>query len=136
METKRPKVGVGVIVIKDGKVLLGKRKGSHGDGEWSFPGGHLEFMETVEDCARRELLEETGLTVGKIKTGPYTNDFFPVEDKHYITLFMIAKYESGEPKNIEPEKCEGWHWFDWNDLPAPLFPPIRNLKKISHTFAF
>ena len=129
MEIKRPKVGVGVIIIKDGKILLGKRKGSHGAGGWSFPGGHLEFAEKVEDCARRELLEETELTVGELKVGPYTNDFFENEDKHYITLYMIGNYVSGEVKNCEPEKCEGWDWFDWDHLPTPLFAPVERLKK-------
>ncbi len=46
MENKRPKVGLGVLIFKDGKVLLGKRKGAHGEGTWCPPGGHLEFGET------------------------------------------------------------------------------------------
>ena len=58
MESKCPKVGVGVAVVKDGKVLLGKRKNAHGEGTWSFPGGHLEYKESWEDCAIRETLEE------------------------------------------------------------------------------
>ena len=62
---KRPKVGVGVIVTKNSRVLLGKRKGAHGEATWCFPGGHLEFREKLEDCAKRETLEETGV---KIKT--------------------------------------------------------------------
>lgn len=128
MEEKRPKVGVGVIIVKDGKVLLGKRRGSHGAGGWSFPGGHLEFKESVEDCAKRETLEETGLLLETFIVGPYTNDYFEKEDKHYITLFMIAKIDSGEPKNLEPEKCEGWEWFDWNNLPDELFGPVERLK--------
>ena len=66
-EKNRPKVGVGVIVIKDGKILLGKRKGPHGGGFWAFPGGHLEFNESLEDCARREVLEETGISIKNIK---------------------------------------------------------------------
>jgi len=57
----KPSVGVGVIVVRAESLLLGKRKNSHGEGEWSFAGGHLEFGETVEECARRELEEETGL---------------------------------------------------------------------------
>ncbi len=52
-----PQVGVGVLILRDGKVLLGRRKGSHGAGCWSAPGGHLEFGEAVEDCALREALE-------------------------------------------------------------------------------
>ena len=42
-----PRVGIAAIVKKDNKVLLGKRKGSHGSGAWNFPGGHLEFFETL-----------------------------------------------------------------------------------------
>lgn len=56
-EQQRPKTGVGVMILKNGKVLLGKRKGSHGEGEFAFPGGHLEYMEGFADCARREVLE-------------------------------------------------------------------------------
>ena len=51
MEQKIPKVGVGVIVRREGRILLGKRKGSHGENTWAPPGGHLEFMESVEECA-------------------------------------------------------------------------------------
>ena len=57
MEAKRPKVGLAVIVYKDGKILMGKRIGSHGVNTWSFPGGHLEFLETFEECAKREVLQ-------------------------------------------------------------------------------
>ncbi len=63
MEEKRPKVGVGIIVRKERKILLGKRVGSHGTGRWQFPGGHLEYRESDADCAQRELKEETGLKI-------------------------------------------------------------------------
>ena len=127
----RPKVGLGVIILKENKVLLLKRKGSHGSGEWSFPGGHLEYFETFEECAERETREETGLEVKVIKKSPVavTNDFFEKEDKHYVTLYLEAEYRLGEPKNLEPEKCSEIGWFDWNNLPAPLFLPIQNLIK-------
>ena len=126
---KRPYVGVAAIVIKDGKVLLGKRKNSHGSGTWQFPGGHLEFNETIENCAQREVLEETGIKIKNIKLGPYTNDIFKQEQKHYITLFVISEYESGELELREPQKCEKWEWFEWTQLPQPSFLPIINLLK-------
>jgi len=124
---KRPFVGVAVIVIKDHKVLLGKRKNSHGSGTWQFPGGHLEFNESIKDCARRELFEETGIKIKNIRLGPYTNDIFKKEKKHYITLFVVADYDSGVLELKEPEKCEKWDWFEWGKLPEPSFLPIKNL---------
>jgi 8-oxo-dGTP diphosphatase len=127
--TERPKVGVGVIVLKDRKVLLGKRKNAHGDGTWSFPGGHLEFGESVEACAMRETEEETGIAIKNIRQGTFTNDVFEKEGKHYITLFMLAEHASGVPEVCEPEKCERWEWFAWDKLPSPLFLPIQNLIK-------
>lgn len=126
---ERPKVGIGVLVLKDNKVLLGLRKNAHGDGDWSFPGGHLEFFESLEECAKREVTEETGLEIEDIKKGPYTNDMFTKEEKHYITIFMLSKIKSGEAKVMEPEKCEKWEWFDWDNLPQNLFIPIKNLKE-------
>ena len=126
---KRPKVGVGIIVIKDNKVLLGKRKNSHGEGSWCFPGGHLEFNESLENCAKREVLEETGIEIKNIRFETITNDIFKDEGKHYITIFMLCEYDSGEVKVMEPEKCEKWNWFEWNNLPEPLFLPIQSLLK-------
>lgn len=126
----RPKVGVGTIILNNGKVLLGKRKGSHGEGDWCFPGGHLEGGESFYDCARRETLEETGLEIKVIEEIPFaTNDIFEKEDKHYVTVFVRANYIGGEPKIMEPEKCEEWRWFDWSNLPENLFVPIQNLIK-------
>ena len=121
----RPHVGVGVVIIKNGKVLLGKRKGSIGAGTWSISGGHLEFGETIEECALRELQEETGLKALSFRVGPWSSDLIE-QGKHYITLFVIVDQFEGEPKLLEPDKCEGWQWFDWDDLPSPLFPTVRS----------
>ena len=118
-----------MIIVKDGKYLLGKRKGSHGEGSWSFPGGHLEFGESLETCAKRETLEEVGVKIKNIKKIGYTNDIFKKEGKHYITCFVKAELASGEIKNMEPEKCERWDWFTWDKFPKPLFTPIKNFRK-------
>jgi len=128
MKEKRPKVGLGIIIKKEDKILLGKRKNSHGEGDWCPPGGHLEFFETLEECAKRETKEETGLEVSELKFLAVTNDFFEKENKHYITIFMIAEAE-GELKVMEPEKCEKWEYFEIDNLPENLFKPFENLLK-------
>jgi len=127
MEQQGPKVGVGVILKKDGKILLGKRKGSHGAGSWAFPGGHLEFKETLEMCARREVLEEVGIEIANIKPATFTNDIFEKDQKHYVTVYVTADYSIGEVKVMEPDKCKEWGWFSWDDLPEPRFVPLTNL---------
>jgi len=129
MENNRPKVGVGVAVIKEGKVLLGKRKNAHGEGTWSFPGGHLEYKESWEECAFRETLEETGLAIKNIRFGTVLNDIFHEEQKHYITIIMLSDYDSGKLELMEPDKCEKWEWYTWDKLPDALFVSIENLLK-------
>jgi len=125
-----PRIGVGVFIRKDGKFLIGKRKGlkDHGDGEWHLAGGHLEFGESPEECAVREAEEETGVQITNVKFLATTNDVFS-KDKHYVTLFMVGDYESGEVTCCEPDKCEGWSWVSWEEIPRPLFLPIENLIK-------
>ncbi len=125
--TQNPKVGVAVIISKDNKILMHKRKSSHGDGTWSLPGGHLEFNESLEDCACRETFEEAGIKIKNLQFAQITNDIFKKENKHYITVFMTADYDSGEPTIMEPEKCDCWEWHEWDSMPRPLFLPIKNL---------
>jgi 8-oxo-dGTP diphosphatase len=129
MELERPKVGVGVYIIKNKKVLLGKRIGSHGSNSWCPPGGHLELNESFEECSIRETLEETGIKIKNIRFLGITNDIFKKENRHYITISMIADYGSGVIKIMEPNKCLEWKWFDWNKLPKSLFLPTKNLLK-------
>ncbi len=119
-EEQRPKVGVGVMVIKDGKILLGKRKNAHGDGAYAWPGGHLEYMESIVECAKREAKEEAGIEIDNVRFLRLLNfkDYAP---KHYIDIALIADWKSGEPVVCEPDKCEGWDWYDSQNLPQPLF---------------
>ena len=129
MPSPQPQIGVGVLLLRDSHVLLGRRRGSHGSDTWAPPGGHLEFGESVEDCARREVREETGLELQNIRPGPYTNDVFTAEGKHYVTLFVLGEALSGEPEVLEPGKCGGWRWFAWSELPEPLFLPLATLRR-------
>jgi len=124
-----PLIGVGVLIVREGRLLLGRRQGSHGAGDWATPGGHLEFGETPQECARREVLEETGMKVGNLAKCGFTNDFFHREQKHYVTLFMLAEKCNGTPEVLEPEKCTGWQWFSPDALPKPLFAPLETLRQ-------
>ena len=123
----RPHVGIGVIIKKDEYILMGHRIGAHGSNTWSFPGGKLDAGESLFDCAKREVLEETDLYIKNLILGPYTNDIFDKEKLHYVTLYVLADYESGVPKITEPDKCLEWRWVDWNNMPQPVFLPIKNL---------
>jgi 8-oxo-dGTP diphosphatase len=121
-ETK-PRVGIGIMVIKDGKMLLGKRKGSHGAGEYAFPGGHLEYMESYVDCAVREIAEECGIEVQNMRF-QYLANIRAYAPRHYVHIGLIAEWKSGEPQVLEPDKVEYWDWYDLEKLPQPLFATI------------
>jgi len=129
-----PRVGIGVFVWKDGKFIMLQRQGAHGEGSWSVPGGHLEFGESWEECAAREVMEETGMTIADIRFFALTNDIFPQEQKHYITIWMECDWSSGEPENKEPEKCTAMGWYDFKTLPTPLFLPWEQLKQAKPEF--
>ncbi|KKQ98201.1 MAG: hypothetical protein UT24_C0014G0015 [Candidatus Woesebacteria bacterium GW2011_GWB1_39_12] len=127
--TKFPKVGVGTIIKSKDKVLLLKRKNAHGDGTWAFIGGHLEFNESPEECARREVLEEINIRIKNPFAAIFTNDIFPKEKKHYITIFVVADYSGDKIKINETENIERVEWYKWGELPSPLFIPLKNLLK-------
>ncbi len=122
----RPGVGVSVIVTRDAKVLLLKRQGSHGAGTWAPPGGHIEFGESIEECAHRETLEETGIEIGEITFRAITNDVFTNEGKHYITVWVEAPYVSGEAVIASQRESADIGWFDLHNLPQPYFLPWQN----------
>lgn len=129
MEKQRPKIGIGVYILNpQNQVLLMLRKGV-GAGTWSPPGGHLEIGEEFIDTVKRETMEEVGLVVEEAEMWAINNNIFP--DRHYVNLDYLANKWQGEPKNLEPEKCEKIEWFNLNSLPKPLFEPTENFFKRS-----
>lgn len=120
----RPIIGVGVLVWRDKQLLLGKRIVKGQQSCWQFPGGHLENGESVIDCARREVLEETSLKIKALRHLGFTDKTFAIGSRQYITLLVTSDYDSGRAQTLEPDKCELWQWFDYRQLPEPLFEPI------------
>lgn len=125
----RPAAGVGVLVWKNGKLLLGKRVSKHGMGTWSVPGGYLEYGESFEEGARRENLEETGVEIKNVRFLWTTNNIFHSEKKHTITVFMESDWASGEPTTTEHDKFVEVGWFTPSELPSPLFLALFELQK-------
>jgi 8-oxo-dGTP diphosphatase len=119
-------VGVGVVIRRDGRTLLMRRHGSHGDGTWSSPGGHLDPGEDPRSCAVRETAEECGLAVQRLQFIGVTNDVFD-DELHYVTLWFVADDATGDATVAAPDEMSEFGWFRFDDLPEPLFPPLRRL---------
>lgn len=114
-----PRTGIAVFILNsENKFIFGRRKGSHGQGTWALPGGHLELHESFEDCARREIQEETNLELANVRFMTAVNSPRIDGTKHYITIFMTAELADPEaqPQLLEPNKCEGWEWIDWQTM--------------------
>ncbi len=117
------KVGAGVVIIKDGMTLLAKRQGSHAEGCYGSLGGHVQFGESPVEAVKREALEELGIEIGNVVFVSCTN--MRKYGKHYIDVSFVAEITSGEPIIMEPHKIESIGWFPLDNLPSPLFEPVR-----------
>lgn len=132
---KKPGVGVGVMIIKDNRVLLGLRNSDpkkassklHGEGTWTMPGGKLHFKEELEEVAYRETFEETGIKIDKEKIEVISVSNNIVEDAHFVTIGFLCKYFKGEPKVMEPDEITEWKWFLLDNLPSPIFFPSEEV---------
>lgn len=129
------RAGVGIMILRDGKVLLGKRNDDsvkadselRGESTWTMPGGKMHFGEKIQDAAKREVKEETGLTARKLKIVSIGNEI--VKDAHFVTIGFLCDDFEGELKAMEPEEIVEWKWFPLDKIPNPIFPPSLKLLK-------
>jgi 8-oxo-dGTP diphosphatase len=133
------RVGVSVVIFRlrphesekrtVTEFLLGLRGGKHCPGTWGLPGGAMEFGEDPFETAHREVKEEVGFSDENLfpmypnQLVPYGNTVFE-NGKHFVTLYFVAPWKSGEPRRMEPEKCLEWRWVTLDNLPQPLFPAL------------
>lgn len=135
MEKKKVGVGVGVIILRDGRVLFGKRHINkdkadselRGEGTWTMPGGKLEYNEEIIECAKREVKEETGIILNGVKVICINND--KNEHSHFVTIGLFCDDFKGSAQVLEPDEITEWKWFSLNELPSPMFFPSKKLVK-------
>lgn len=123
MDKKYPRIGIGVMIQNEkGEVLLGLRQGSHGAGEWAFPGGHLELGETVFESAKREVKEEVGVDVLEMEIISLFDEmkYLETDGKQYFVIGVNAKKWSGMPSLVEKTKWLEWRWFSLDKLPDKM----------------
>jgi len=135
MEQKYVKVGFGVMLLRDGKILLGHRNDDaekasselHGEGTWTMPGGKMHFGESFEEACARETMEETGISISKNKLEliSLTNDMVP--DAHFVTAGFLCKEFAGEAQIMEPDEITEWQWFDIKQIPENIYPPSKKV---------
>ena len=132
MTDRAPTVGVGVVVRRDGRVLLGLRRSGTQPGTWGLPGGHIEFGETWDACARREVREETGLDLSTPRHVGTVETFAPDGSSHEITIFLEAQAR-GDPGNPSPAETVRWEWHRWDALPTPLVRSLDAFRRSGYT---
>lgn len=115
-----PGLGVGLAILRDGKLLLCRRMKAPEAGHWNIVGGKVDHMEPAELAARREAAEETGLSIGAIRYLGVTEQRIEADRQHWVSLLYVTGDTAGEPQLTEPDKLSEIGWFDLDKLPQPL----------------
>lgn len=130
-------VGVGAVLInKDRKLFLAQRgkEAKNERGKWETPGGRLEFNESMAETVIREMREEYGIEVEIVDLLHTFDHIIPDENQHWVAISFLCKLVKGEPKIVEPHKCDGIGWFTLEEaeqkpLAITAKKDIEKLKK-------
>lgn len=120
MTFPEPRVGCGVAIVQDGKILLMRRLTPPEVGCWGIAGGKIDLHETAPEAAAREIAEELGVRVVADDLLCFVDQIDREAGTHWVSPVYLATEYEGEPRNMEPAKCDGLAWFGLSDLPAPL----------------
>ena len=131
MDRYKIPIGIHLLLRRGEEVLLIRRFNTgYADGKYGLPSGHLESGEWALDGIAREAREEVGIAIETnalqlahtIHKRPYGNDS---AGSGIVALFFIADRWEGEPRNMEPDKCDRIGWFRMDDLPEETIPFIK-----------
>ncbi len=114
-------VGVGALIVNnDGKVFLAKRgrETRNESGRWEFPGGGVEFGDTIEDTIIREMKEEYGIDIEVLELLGVNNHIILDEKQHWVSPCFVCRIKNGEPAILEPHKCDEIGWFTLEEVAA------------------
>ena len=128
-----PRVAVLSLVVKDRQVLLVKRANEPDAGKWGFPGGKVEFGETLEVAAQRELFEETGIRgrADHILTTleAFSNDQSDRLQFHYVMVAVLCEWQEGDP--VAGDDALEAEWFHADDLPWYQLATSEDVPRIA-----
>lgn len=121
--TKIPAVGVGAMIRRGDEILFARRRSGHGSGYYCWPGGGLEFGESLQEGLAREVFEESGLVIVDAQLICVSN--IRAYGHHYIDFeFLVDRFE-GALESKEIDITGEWRWHKLSDLPQPLFLPCK-----------
>ena len=123
-----------VFLKKENQFLFSRRfQTGYEDGKWSLPAGHVEKGETYTQCIIREAKEEIGVDIleKNLRVGHVLQRISQTKESgERMELFFVAEKWQGEPKIMEPEKCDGLKWFEKKKLPETIIPCIRHVVEM------
>jgi 8-oxo-dGTP diphosphatase len=129
-----PRPAALAIVPRDGKVLLVRRANPPDPGKWGFPGGKIEWGETVAQAAIRELAEETGVRAEALHALDVLDTIVRGPDGalafHYVLVAFLCRYLDGEP--VANDDVHEAGWFDLARIetgPEPFLPRVADLAR-------
>lgn len=126
-------VGVGIILVNPRGELFLARRGPLAKNErglWEFPGGTVEFNETLQDAIKREIMEEYGVSITVEKLLDVVDHILPEEKQHWVSPTYVGQILAGEPSILEPGKCTEIGWFFIDKIPDDLTSITR--KNLNH----